>query len=91
MTILLCCFELLCSCLDSPHQLLHPGQNSTTSRLVHAKCSILAWNLALVGCPLKTLHREDWPTADWATYSEELLRQQSYLCHEEPARASKAP
>ena len=33
------------------------SQANTTSRLVHAKCSILAWNLALVGCPLKTLHR----------------------------------
>ena len=57
VTILLCCFELLCSCLDSPHQLLQPSQSFTTSRLVHSKCSILAWNLALVGCPLKTLHR----------------------------------
>ena len=57
VTILLCCFELLCSSLDSPHELLHPTQNCPTSRLVHSKCSILAWNLALVGCPLKTLHR----------------------------------
>ena len=57
VTILLCCFELLCSSLDSPHELLHPTQNCPTSRQVQAKCSILAWNLALVGCPLKTLHR----------------------------------
>jgi hypothetical protein len=27
------------------------------SRSIHAKCQILAWNLVLVGCPLKTLHR----------------------------------
>ncbi len=26
-------------------------------RSIHAKCQILAWNLVLVGCPLKTLHR----------------------------------
>ena len=34
-------------------QLLQPVQAHTTARLVHAKCNILAWNLVLVGCPLK--------------------------------------
>ena len=57
ITILLACFELLTSCVDSPHDLLHPVQSNTTARLVHAKCNILTWNLVLVGCPLKTLHR----------------------------------
>ena len=57
ITILLACFELLSSCVDSPHDLLYPVQSNTTARLVHAKCNILTWNLVLVGCPLKTLHR----------------------------------
>ena len=51
--VLLACFELLSSCLDSTQQLLQPVQAHTTARLVHAKCNILAWNLVLVGCPLK--------------------------------------
>ena len=53
MVVLLACFELLSSCLDSTQQLLQPVQAHTTARLVHAKCNILAWNLVLVGCPLK--------------------------------------
>ena len=57
ITILLATFELLTSCLDSLQELLHPVQNNTVARLVHAKCNILTWNLVLVGCPLKTLHR----------------------------------
>ena len=45
------------SCVESVHELLHPTANNTTSRLVHAKANILTWHLALVACPLKTLHR----------------------------------
>ena len=78
MVVLLACFELLSSCLDSTQQLLQPVQAHTTARLVHAKCNILAWNLVLVGCPLKvrsylprspplsnTVHRRctAWPRA----------------------------
>ena len=45
------------SCVESVHELLHPTVNNTVARLVHAKANILSWNLALVACPLKTLHR----------------------------------
>ena len=45
------------SCVESVHELLHPTANNTVARLVHAKANILSWNLALVACPLKTLHR----------------------------------
>ena len=57
VAILLCAFELIVSCVDSLYDFFHPVQNHKTSRTIHAKCSILTWNLVLVGCPLKTLHR----------------------------------
>merc|ERR1719458_2346312 len=57
IAILLATFELLLSCLDSLHEFLHPVAAYKISRAVHAKCEILTWNLVLVGCPLKTLHR----------------------------------
>ena len=45
------------SCVESVQELLHPTANNTIARLVHAKANILSWNLALIACPLKTLHR----------------------------------
>ncbi|XP_023328186.1 uncharacterized protein LOC111701230 [Eurytemora carolleeae] len=57
IAILLCTSDLLFSSVENLHEVLYPTVSCKISRSIHAKCQILAWNLVLVGCPLKTLHR----------------------------------